>query len=220
MARIARVVIPGYPHHIVQRGNRSQKVFFSDEDKKAYLEILSESAKRNELKIWAYCLMDNHIHLIVVPASADGLAKGIGETHRRYTRLVNFREGWRGYLWQGRFSSFCLDEKHLYAAIRYVETNPVRAGIVTTASEYSWSSAKAHIDKENPSFLDDCFLAEVVNDWGSFLSQIDERQAHSFRRHISTGRPFGNQSFLNAVEKKTGRQLGKRKPGPKPKQQN
>ena len=124
MARIARVVIPNYPHHVIQRGNRNQDVFFSDKDKQAYIDILHEHASRAGVAFWAYCLMDNHVHLIAVPDHENSLARGIGEAHRKYTRMVNFREGWRGYLWQGRFNSYVMDERHLYAAIRYVERNP------------------------------------------------------------------------------------------------
>jgi putative transposase len=129
MARLAQIVIPGIPYHIVQRGNRRQKTFWTAEDRKEYLKILGDEGKRHGLKVWAYCLMDNHVHIVAVPEGENSLARGIGETHRKYSRMIHFREGWRGYLWQGRFSSFPLDEQYLYAAVRYVERNPVRAGI-------------------------------------------------------------------------------------------
>ena len=106
MSRIARVVNAGFPHHVIQRGNRRQDVFFSAADKEEYISLMKEQSKKHDLKIWAYCLMDNHVHLIVVPEVREGLAKAVGEAHRRYTRMVNFREHWRGYLWQGRFSSY------------------------------------------------------------------------------------------------------------------
>ena len=128
MARISRIVAAGYPHHVTQRGNRRQQTFFCEGDYLAYIELMSEWSSRCDNAIWAYCLMPNHVHLIVVPEDIKGFAVGIGEAHRRYTRRVNFRERWRGHLWQGRFSSCVLDEKHLYAAVRYVEMNLVRAG--------------------------------------------------------------------------------------------
>jgi len=128
MPRIARVVAVGEPHHVIQRGNRRQIVFFHDGDKQAYLKILKLHSRLFEFQVWAYCLMDNHVHLIIVPEKEDSLVKGIGEIHKLYTRMVNFREGWRGYLWQGRFKSVPLGEHYLYAAVRYVERNPVRAG--------------------------------------------------------------------------------------------
>ena len=136
MARLARVVAPGYPHHITQRGNRRQQTFFSDEDYQTYIDLMAEWCAHFNVEIWSYCLMPNHTHLIAVPATSQGLASAIGEAHRRYARMVNFREGWRGYFWQGRFASFILDEHHLLAAARYIEQNPVRAGLVKRAEEY------------------------------------------------------------------------------------
>ena len=119
MARIARVVVPEVPHHVVQRGNRRQDVFFKSEDRSEYLKILKKQSVKYGFKIWAYCLMRNHVHLIVVPQDVDSFGKGIGEAHKEYTRMINFREGWRGYLWEGRFKSHPLDEQYLYSAVRY-----------------------------------------------------------------------------------------------------
>ena len=139
------MVIPGLPHHVTQRGNRRQKTFFNDGDYVAYLELMAEWCREEGVEIWSYCLMPNHVHLIAVPQTADGLRRGIGEAHRRYTRRINFREKWRGYLWQGRFASFVMDEPYLLAAARYVELNPVRAKLVEHAPKWRWSSAKAHL---------------------------------------------------------------------------
>jgi len=139
MARIARVVAAGLPHHVTQRGNRRQPVFFGDDDYKAYRALLAEGCRAAGVAIWAYCLMPNHVHLILVPSDADGLRAALGEVHRRYTRQVNLREGWRGYLWQGRFASFPMDESYLLACARYVELNPVRAKLVRRAADWRWS---------------------------------------------------------------------------------
>ena len=111
MARLARVVVPGVAHHVTQRGNRRQPTFFQEDDYRAYLDLLGQWCGRCGVEVWAYCLMPNHVHLIVVPESEDGLRRGLGEAHRRYTRRINFREGWRGHLWQGRFASFAMDER-------------------------------------------------------------------------------------------------------------
>ena len=133
MARLARLVIPGLPHHVTQRGNRRQQTFFNDGDYAAYLELMADWCREEGVEIWSYCLMPNHVHLIAVPKTEDGLRRAIGEAHRRYTRRINFREKWRGYLWQGRFASFIMDKPYLLAAARYVELNPVRAKLVDRA---------------------------------------------------------------------------------------
>ena len=208
MARMARIVIPGCPHHITQRGNRRQNVFFYDKDRQYYLDLLHRYAQESGLSFWAYCLMDNHVHLIAVPKEEESLARGIGEAHRKYTRMVNFREGWRGYLWQGRVSSYPLGENYLYAAIRYVELNPVRAGIVKNAQDYPWSSAKAHILKEKDPLLSDNFVIEEIQDWSAYLdSGSGNTHYNLFRQHSRSGRPLGNDAFVTKLEKITGMTL-------------
>jgi len=147
MARMARAVAPGFPHHITQRGNRRQQTFQSDQDFEAYLTLMSEWCLKYKLKIWAYCLMPNHIHLIAVPETKDGLNPAIGEAHRRYTRMIDFREGWRGHLWQGRFASFIMEERYLLACTQYIEYNPVRSGLAKCPEDWNWSSARPHMDE-------------------------------------------------------------------------
>ena len=215
MARIARVVVSGVPHHVIQRGNRRLPVFFRDTDRQAYLSYLKESSEEFGIDYWAYCLMDNYVHLIAVPKREDSLSKGVGEAHKSYTRLVNFREGWRGHLWQGRFSSYPLDEPYLYAAIRYVERNPVRARLVKKAEDYPWSSAKAHVFGIKDPFLSEHFLKAEIRDWSTFLSEGDGEDQNRFELHSRTGRPCGDKGFFDRLEKTTGRILRKRKPGPK-----
>ena len=214
-ARIARVEAINEPHHVIQRGNRRQNVFFKDEDKIQYLKILSLQSKLFGLKIWAYCLMDNHIHLIVVPMEEKSLTECIAETHRLYTRMINFREGWRGYLWQGRFKSFPLDERYLYAAVRYVERNPVRAKLVEKAQEYAWSSARVHVEKGKDPVLSSFYLEDEIDDWSRYLSCEDEPDdVQRIRRHGYTGRPLGDKVYINRLEVQLGRVLHKQKPGP------
>ncbi len=217
MVRIARVVVEGMPHHVVQRGNRRQDVFFKKEDRISYLRILKEQSERFGVKYWAYCLMDNHVHLIAIPEKKESLAQAIGEAHRRYTRMINFREQWRGYLWQGRFSSFVLEERYLYAAVRYVERNPVRAKLVKKAEDYEWSSASAHVSKQDDGIIDRCFLEEEISDWADYLKESDdEGDLGLFRRHGATGRPLGNKEFIEWLAKRLGIELEKKKTGPKP----
>ena len=145
MPRVARIVVPSAPHHVTQRGNNHQDVFFVDGDHRVYLELLGERAERYGLAVLGYCLMTNHVHLVVVPSSEEALAKAIGRTHFAYTQYVNRLHGRSGHLWQNRFYSCMLDEPHLWSAMSYVERNPVRARIVRVAWRYRWSSAAAHV---------------------------------------------------------------------------
>ena len=217
MARIARAVAPGMPHHVTQRGNRRQQTFFSAEDSQAYLELMAGSCRKHQVEIWAYCLMPNHVHLIVVPETKECLGLAIGEAHRRYTRRINFREGWRGHLWQGRFSSFIMDEAHLLACTRYVELNPVRAGLVKKPEQWRWSSARAHVKAQDDILVNHKPLLELVKKpWDRFLALgLKESEIGLFRRHESTGRPLGADSFVARVERRLGRTLKPQKPGPK-----
>ena len=217
MARIARVVAPGMPHHVTQRGNRRLQTFFGDEDYQAYLELMSEWCAKYKVQVWAYCLMPNHVHLIAVPETKDGLNLAIGEAHRRYTRRVNFREGWRGHLWQGRFSSFILDQNHLLAGTRYVELNPVRAGMVKNPQAWRWSSADAHAQRKDDILVRTRpLLAMIKSPWKKFLSVgIQESEMDLFRKHERTGRPIGDDAFIDRLERLLDRPLKPKKPGPK-----
>ena len=218
MARIARIVLPGIPHHVTQRGNRRQATFFTDTDFQVYLELMAEWCGRKNVEIWAYCLMPNHVHLIATPADATGLRLGIGEAHRRYTRHVNFSKQWRGHLWQERFASFPMDETHLMAAVRYVELNPVRAGIVTKPADYPWSSTKAHLLGKDDVLVKTKPLLDLMDDWTSFLSDgLANETADRLRIHERTGRPLGNDSFVALAEEITKRPLRPLPRGPKPK---
>jgi putative transposase len=217
MARIARVIAPGVPHHITQRGNRRQQTFFSDSDYQAYLDLMSEWCTKCHVDIWAWCLMPNHVHLIAVPETEQGLARAIGEAHRRYTRRINFREEWRGHLWQERFASFPMDEPHLLAAARYVEMNPVAAGLVTRPEEYPWNSARAHLSATDDQLTRVEPLLALVGNWGNFLAVSTEEEMATFRKHERTGRPLGHETFIEQIELLYGRTLRPQKPGPKAK---
>ena len=160
--------------------------------------------------------MKNHIHLVVLPEKTGSLTRAIGETHRLYTRMVNFREGWKGYLWQGRFSSFPLDASYLYYCVRYVERNPVRAGIVKRPEDYLFSSAGSHISGNKGSLLDPFYLMQEIRDWRRYLAETDDQdRVRIFREHILTGRPLGEEKFIERLEQNVGRILRKIKPGPK-----
>ena len=216
MARLARVVAPGVPHHVTQRGNRRQPVFFTADDYQSYRQLMAEWCAKYRVEIWAYCLMPNHVHLIAVPETEDALARAIGEAHRRYTRLVNFREGWRGHLWQGRFASYPLEGSYLANATRYVELNPVRARLASEAWQYRWSSTSAHISGHDDGLVRVKPLLEMFGDWREFLSTgVSETELSELRQHSRTGRPLGSLAFLARLERILGRVLVPKKAGRK-----
>jgi len=219
MTRLARVIVPEIPHHITQRGNRRQQTFFDDRDYRLYISLMTESCARRGVAIWAYCLMPNHVHLIAVPKSEDGLRRGIGEAHRRYSLAINGRMEWRGHLWQGRFASFPMDEPHLLMAARYVELNPVRARLVRRAEDYPWSSAGAHLSGRDDGLATTAPLLELVDDWNAFLDEgLPEADAKAIRSGERTGRPAGDGAFLDRLEISLGRPVRPGKRGPKHKQ--
>ena len=218
MARIARVVAPEYPHHIIQRGNRRQKVFFQQDDYDEYLRLLNSYSHRFNIDVLAYCLMPNHIHIIVMPHKGSSLAQAIGETHRNYTRFINFREKWRGYLWQGRFSSYILDERYLLAATRYILLNPVRAGLAKKPWDYKWSSAKHHLRSNNSSLVKDNLLHELIGDWKYFLATAPNNgDIRLLQLHERTGRPLGDNTFIEKLESLLKVDLKKKRAGRKKK---
>ncbi len=216
MPRIARVVVPGIPHHITQRGNRRLPTFFCDNDYKRYLQIMAEQCKKWGVKIWAYCLMPNHVHLIAVPATEEALAAAVGEAHRRYTWLINNREKWSGFLWQGRFASCPLDEAHLYLAARYIELNPVRAGLVKHARDYRWSSAAAHFAGRDDILVEVAPLINMFGDWEKYLGiDIAEEESKKIKRHVQSGVPLGDEKFVSDLEERFGLKFRPQRRGPK-----
>ena len=231
MARLARIVIPHVAHHITQRGNRRLPIFFGDDDREVYIELLSEGCKATGTRCLAWCLMDNHVHLILVPQTADALRSALAEAHRRYTRQINFREGWRGYLFQGRFGSYPMDDAHLIAAVRYVENNPVAARMVSRAEDWAWSSARSHVAGKRLAgdpLTDVVALGAHVRNWrallrhGAELGDVHregEALAEAIESRLRTGRPLAAQEWLIAQEKVVGRPLRPLRRGPKPKQQ-
>ena len=217
MARLARVVVEGVAHHVTQRGNRRQPTFFSDDDYAAYKALLAEGCRKAGVAVWAYCLMPNHVHLILVPNDVHGLRAALAEAHRRYSRRVNLREGWTGYLWQGRFASAPMDEAHLMAAARYVELNPVRARLAEKPGDWPWSSARAHLAGRDDGVVQVAPLLRREADWAGFLATGLEPEAHAaIRAAERTGRPLGGAAFTAGLERALGRKLARQKPGRKP----
>jgi putative transposase len=210
------VILPGIAHHVTQRGNRRMNVFFDDDDYQTYKELLARNCREAAVQVWGYCLMPNHVHLILVPERADGLRAALSRTHKRYADRINQRHDWSGHLWQGRFAAVAMDDAHLLAAAKYVELNPVRAGLVGQAEDWHWSSARAHLAGGRDDLVQASPLLEEVGDWAVFLGQGPDNAAEArLRKHEAGGLPLGNDSFIAAAEAAAGRLLRAQQKGRK-----
>ncbi len=217
MARIARFVVPDLPHHVTQRGNRRMQTFFGDEDYGLYLDLLSERCRQAGVAVWSYCLMPNHVHLILTPSTPQGLGRALGETHRRYASVINARLRVTGHLFQSRYGSVAMDEAHLMAAARYVALNPVRAKLVKRAEDWRWSSVRAHLSRRDDGVVATAPILERCG--GDFAALIASEPAPALiaalRGGETIGRPLGSPSFLDRVATLTGRNPRPAKRGPK-----
>ena len=212
MPRMARRVCPRVPHHVTRRGNRREEVFFTAVDRDFYLKCLAEYADQHQVEVLAYCLMTNHIHLVAVPAGEAGLHRLLTPLHMRYAQRINRRKRWKGHLWQGRCFSSALDEEYLWAAICYVERNPVRAKRVRKAENYPWSSAAARCGLRQDKVLSSppawCRQFESIGDWSAWLAGGDEpNQLEILRRNADKGLPCGSERFIRRIETLMGRDL-------------
>ena len=220
MPRIARVVIPGCPHHVTHRGNHGQRVFFNDKDRKIYFTLLRKYFGQYKVEMSGYTLMSNHIHQILTPKLANSFAKGVGLLHNDFSRLQNIQQNTKGHLWQNRFYSTPMDEEHFWKALRYVELNPVRAGMVENAWDWPWSSARAHvtdIDETGLLNMDHWRSRFDGPGWRDFLRKGLEsnEEIELIRLSTRTGRPLGSEDFIITLEIMTGRSLLPKKRGPK-----
>jgi len=215
MARIARAVMPGYPHHVTQRGNYQQNIFKDEEDYRRYKGWLEEYSRKEGLKIWAYCLMTNHVHFVCVPSQEASLSRTFNTVHMRYAQYYNKKSGVKGHLWQGRFYSSILDERHLYAAVRYIENNPLRAAMVADTKDYQWSSTKGHMEGlKDPLLSYDSPLDFEIKDWEAYLREVDDEElVKGIRKNGLTGRPCGDEGFISKIEAMLGRELKSKPPG-------
>jgi putative transposase len=214
MGRTGRVVIGGIPHHIIQRGNRRQRIFFSASDYEAYIQVIRERCDRHSTEIWAYCLMPNHVHLIAVPHRPEELGRAIGEAHRYYAVRVNMKRNWVGHLWRQRFSSYPMDEDHLLTAARYIEMNPVVARLASRPEGWRWSSAMAHLSARDDNLVAVEPLLKRVPDWRGFLAH-ESGNTGVHEEHEGTGLPLGDSAFVEHCEQLMGRILRPQKRGPK-----
>ena len=207
MARIGRFVVPDLPHHVTQRGNRREQVFFSDADYELYRDLLREACAREGVAVWSYCLMPNHVHLILTPKTPEGLGRALGKAHRRYSGFVNARNRVTGHLFQARFSSVVMDEEHLMAAARYVAMNPVRARLVERAEDWPWSSVRAHLIGRDDGLVE---LAPLLSRCGGRFADLigeetDAALVAALRAAETIGRPLGPPEFLDRLAALAGR---------------
>jgi putative transposase len=206
------LVIPGCAHHLTQRGNNRQDIFFVDDDRRSYLRMLAEECRTYGLEVLAWCLMSNHVHLVVLPGLDQSLAKGFGRANFRYAQYVNRLHARSGHLWQNRFYSCALDGEHFWRAMQYVERNPVRAKLVRRAVDYPWSSAAAHCGQaaDPTGLLDLPHWADLSKgmDWPAALRRDQGAEAiASLRLATHRGRPLGSDSFLSKLESLLARRL-------------
>ncbi|MBI4877382.1 MAG: transposase [Acidobacteria bacterium] len=219
MSRLARVVIPEVAHHVTQRGNDRRTVFSSESDRTVYITLLRQYSTLHHLSILGYCLMSNHVHLVVVPQKPESMALALRQTHGRYAACLNARNGASGHVWQGRYYSCALDRNHLWTALRYTERNPVRTGMVRSPEEFLWSSAAAHSGREDAHRLLDFEIWRAAwnpSDWRQFLGAADdseEREADEIRKNTHTGRPLGTSDFVKRLELTLARPLEPRRTG-------
>ena len=218
MTRIARVTVPGLPHHVTQRGNRGEAIFLQPGDQEIYRDWLAESCKRFGVECWAYCLMPNHVHLILTPADSAGLGLALARAHRLYAGFVNARARRTGHFFQGRFGSVAMDEAHLMAAVRYVALNPVRARLAARAQDWRHSSVGAHLAGRDDGLVTVGPVQERAPHFADLLIPDGfEEDFSRLRRSELIGRPLGDAGFVAAIERRLGRVLAPGKRGPKPK---
>jgi putative transposase len=220
MARLSRITVPDLPHHVTQRGNRRQAVFLEEGDYALYRDLLAERCRANGVRCLAYCLMPNHVHLILVPSTAEGLSRAVGETHRRYSGYVNARARVTGHVFQGRFSSAAMDEAHCLAAVRYLAFNPVRAKLVQRPQDWPWSSVAAHLKGRDDALVDVKLLLQGISHPSDlFEMALDEAAAlFDFKTKSVTGRPLGEAGFIADVEQRLGYGVSPQKRGRKRKE--
>ncbi|MEK9801870.1 MAG: transposase [Curvibacter sp.] len=223
MARLPRLSVPGYPHHVIQRGNNRQSIFLDDDDRRQMLELLESQARQFGVAIHAYVLMDNHFHLLLTPQSAESLPHMMQAVGRRYVRYFNDRHGRSGTLWEGRYKSTLIESEHyLLACMSYIDLNPVRAGLVGQARDYAWSSHGHHAGLRsdrlisphplywalgNTPFAREAAYAQLVQEGVS----TSEQQA--LTDAVLKGWVLGSPAFTAELQKKTERRLSKARAG-------
>ena len=214
MARFRRLVVPGYPHHITQRGVRGQTTFFNEQDYRRYIRLAAGLLPTASIEILAYCLMPNHIHAVVIPQEKTSLATFFGPLHKNYAQHTNLRYEWTGHLWQARYYSVPMNEGHTLTAMRYVELNPLRAGLEKVPQDWPWSSCRGNLGLVDDPLIPDRRALDIISDWSGYLGAREEEQTlKRLRQQTNTGRPSGDEAFIDKLESLTGRQIRKRPAG-------
>ncbi len=212
------MTVPGIPHHVTQRGNRRERIFLEPGDEALYLDLMSTQLRRHDVACWAYRLMPDHVHLILTPADEPGLARAVGEAHRRYAAFVGARGRWTGHLFQARFASVAMDDEHLLAAFRYIARGPVKAGLTAKAADWPWSSAAAHIAGRSTPYVDVEPGRSRIDEFAAFVAgePNDEPLWSDLPRAEQVGRPVGARAWIEHLEEQHGRTFSPAKRGPKP----
>jgi putative transposase len=217
MARFARVIAVEVAHHVTQRGNARQFILSGDGDREVYLGLLRENMEKHQASLIGYCLMSNHVHLVMVPHRTDGLAKALKQTHGRYAAYWNAKHCSSGHVWQGRYYSCPLDRGHLWEALRYTELNPVRAGLIAEAEGWTWSSAPVHCGVTPANgwlAMEEWKGRWDVSSWRNYLDAGEtESERLAIRQCTHTGRPLGSKEFVHELEEAANRPLAPRKGG-------
>lgn len=219
MPRRSRIVLPGVPHHITQRGNYRHRTFFDDDDREFYLERLHYYSCLNGLKIAAYCLMDNHTHLSVIPESNDSLRLTFSPLHMTYSQHLNKKFKRNGINWQGRFFSSPMDEEYTWITFQYIALNPVRAGIISEPALYKWSSAASHLGLRTEKFLtaDQKWLDmayRAISEISNGVSDTNSLNKFDYIDNtLHANLPLGSEEFIGELENRIGRKLRFRLPG-------
>jgi putative transposase len=212
---ILRFVVPHYPHHLCERGVRKEPIFHDSSDYLVYIRVLKHGCAKHRVDVWAYCLMTNHVHVIAIPENEKSISSALHYAHSQYSTYFNAKYGFSGHLWEKRADICVMDDEHMSNAVRYVERNPVRAGIVRRAEDYLWSSAAAHCGLRDDILLSgQCPLVAVKENWSEWLKTEDtEEEKRAIREHTSKGRIWCTPEMLQQLEQITGRTLTPRRPG-------
>lgn len=217
MSTCARIVLPGVAFHVTQRGNYRQPVFFCDDDRQLYLSLVAQHSEESGLELLGWCLMSNHVHLLVVPHHEHSMARALQRAHSQYSLRLNVRHQRAGHLWQNRYFSSPVEDSHLFGILKYIELNPVRARMVEDAEQYPWSTAMYHTgEREAPPFLSLSAWREAfrADQWKAVLRGHEfDLDPESVRRAVLQGKPLGGREFVRQLERSAGRGLELRSKG-------